>query len=114
MADRVKGTCPACGNQTLRYAASRLGVVCTTPGCPRPSAVNALLAIATPEHEVELRANGFSIKHPMIERIDDALFNCPLHAYLTEIVDGRQENGDLELGRYWVREVRGEWTWREA
>lgn len=98
----------------MRYVAPKSQIVCVNaPACPRPSAVNELLAIATPDHEVELKANGFAMKHPLIERVDDALFNCPLFTHLDAIMKGESEDYTPGLGRYWVRQVGEDWVFRD-
>ena len=70
----------SCGEVLILGEAGQ--VQCTNPGCPRPLAVCELLADPEAEHVVILTRTGFTIRHPLRERLDDELMRCPLHAYL--------------------------------
>lgn len=80
MSDDVAGVCPACGSRSL-FLASGGHVTCRIVDCPNPSAVDELLTDTEIEHVVKFEPDGFTIRHPLIERIDNGLMRCELHAY---------------------------------
>lgn len=57
-------------------------ITCSHLDCPDPAAVSKILADAETEHIVEIRSDGFSIQHPLRERINGRLYDCPLHEEL--------------------------------
>lgn len=110
----VLGFCPMGCGPTLHL--TEVGsVVCTESGCPQPGAVSELLRDNETEHLVTLEGGRFTLRHPLRERLDGALENCPLHGWLQ-----RQEERPMPPGRYRVRQLtraeRGEfwqsgWSW---
>lgn len=76
---KVTGHCPACGAQ--RLAVNPTGtLVCCAELCTRPTAAAELLANLDIAHVVEIQTDDFTLRHPLAERLDDALFDCGLHA----------------------------------
>lgn len=98
----VDGYCPmGCGRTlflSLPNKAGRGGVTCSLIGCPRPTAVDELLADRETEHIAVLDEDGHSIQHPLRERLDGELFRCELFTWLGEL-----SGPPRELGRYRVR-----------
>lgn len=86
MADsrKVQGHCPACGWESLTLAAEG-HVTCGRLDCPRPDAASVLLGDSETQHVVVLGEDEFTIRHPLIERLDDALLDCQLHADLNAL-----------------------------
>jgi hypothetical protein len=97
----LRGTCPACGENTLTIALTgrKIVLVCAYIACPRPTALDEILTTCSqPEHIVDLRATDYSMQHPMIERLDGVLLDrCPLAAFLSLAAWHH-----LPLGRYAV------------
>lgn len=58
-----------------------------------------ILADEETEHVVIFRAEDFTVRHPLRERLDDALMQCRIHAAIAEL-DGPPDD---VLGRYRVR-----------
>jgi hypothetical protein len=56
--------------------------MCCWPDCPRPTAAHEILADRETEHIVDLGTEGFTLRHPLRERLDDALMDCDVHARL--------------------------------
>lgn len=80
----VQGYCPmGCGG-TLTLGAGGY-ITCGHLGCPRPDAVTTILAVRESEHVVDFGGTGFTILHPLRERLDDALLHCELHAYCQDL-----------------------------
>ncbi len=76
----VLGYCPmGCG--TTLHLVDGGHVTCTFVGCPDPEAVTTLLAERETEHLVTFHTNTFTVRHPLRERLDDALMRCELHDY---------------------------------
>jgi hypothetical protein len=96
----VDGYCPmGCGatlglDNKIRHASIR----CQEPTCPRPSAVDELLHEAETNHRVSLGGQTFTVKHPLRERLDNALLDCALHSWLAE-----QESPPRPPGEYRVQ-----------
>jgi len=110
MSSTVAGTCPACGHRALILHPSG-AIGCNAPDCPRPSAVAELLdAERGPIHLVDLRKDCYVIEHPLIERLDGVLFDCPLHRVLEEM-----DSPPSPPSRYEVRlHDEGVWWWTRA
>lgn len=99
--------CPACGQNTLATAPITLpqredylqegeGIACTNTDCWRPSAAQEILADRETEHVVSFDETGFVIRHPLRERLDDALLYCELHEECQEMGSPPEEGP----GRY--------------
>lgn len=85
----MRGNCPACGKRSLRLewapGASSGEVHCGTQGCSEPLAVQKLLAEDhICEHIAALGHETWTVRHPLIERLDGSLFNCNLGAVLRD------------------------------
>ncbi|AON96942.1 hypothetical protein BI081_gp165 [Mycobacterium phage Tonenili] len=99
----VDGYCPACGRKSLgvRTSAIREGseLRCFYPDCPDPEVVAKLLSDPEIHHVLEVKEGGrWTLQHPLRERIEGGLFDCPLAAVIT-----RQFacfNHSFEPGRY--------------
>jgi Family of unknown function (DUF6085) len=101
----LAGYCPMGCGQTL-FAADGGHITCRRLTCPRPTAVTDLLEDRETEHIVEFDPRTFTIRHPLRERIDDALLTCDLHDYVS-----RLDGPPVQPGRYRARSVDGSWTW---
>lgn len=95
--------CPACGQESL-YRGFQGRVSCATDDCPNPAAVHNLLNDPNlTAHLVAVTQEGrgfrWTLRHPLIERLGDALFACELAQYM-----GSQQasNPDLTPGVYRV------------
>lgn len=99
----IKGHCPACGGASL-FVVEGGYVTCSRIDCPRPDAAHIILADSETEHIVRLDAAGWTVRHPLRERIGDALMGCTLNRYLQEI-DQPEETGTFRARR----EVDAEW-----
>jgi hypothetical protein len=71
----VAGHCPqGCGEfLTLGEGGA---VVCSRPGCPRPTTVAEILAEEETAHLVEVTDDGWRAKHPLRERVGGELLTC--------------------------------------
>ncbi|MEU6674808.1 DUF6085 family protein [Streptomyces sp. NPDC046925] len=105
----VQGHCPACGRASL-FLGEGGYVTCSIRECPQPDAVSELLADRETEHIVQLAEEGWTVRHPLIERLDDALMGCQLNAYMSTF-DRPDELGTFraELGKY----EAGLWNWEK-
>lgn len=74
----VQGYCPLGCGQTL-FVGDGGYVTCSYSECPRPDAASDILLDPETEHVVTLASEGFTVKHPLRERLDDALLDCMLH-----------------------------------
>lgn len=75
---RVKGYCPSCGNETL-FLGEGGYVTCSLIGCENPTAASDILFDGKETcHLATFTDDAWSIKHPLIERIDNALLSCDL------------------------------------
>jgi hypothetical protein len=69
-----------CG--TTLFLGSGGYVTCSRASCPRPDATASILEDGEYEHLVEIGETGFTVRHPLRERLDDQLLRCDLHARL--------------------------------
>jgi hypothetical protein len=77
--------CPACGAPDIVVTANKGGLLrCTYVVCPDPRALEKVLSDPRlHQHIVRLDEDGWTVRHPLIERIDDRLFTCSLNHYLS-------------------------------
>jgi hypothetical protein len=77
----VQGFCPACGSRGLTLGDGGR-IRCSVYGCRRPDALASIIDDGEIHHLVTFHADSFTIKHPLIERLDNALMRCTLHSEL--------------------------------
>lgn len=100
----VLGACPSCGKRSLRAAwgpgKAQASIECGFGDCERPTAVQEVLDGDHPEHHVlHAYEDTWSIEHPLIERLNGVLFDCPVHQQMRD-EDGPPRGGP---GVYKVR-----------
>jgi hypothetical protein len=104
----VEGYCPMGCGKTL-FAGSGGYITCGRIECPRPDAVATLLEDRETEHVVMFSLTAFTVRHPLRERLDDALMECQLHEYIAAL-----DGPPVEPGRYRAREAAGKWSWERV
>ncbi|MCI3277492.1 DUF6085 family protein [Streptomyces cylindrosporus] len=82
---RVPGYCPMGCGRTLECRGTDGAILCQATNCPRPYAVRDLLADRETEHVVQFDTAGFTIRHPLRERLDDELMRCGLHSHCSHM-----------------------------
>lgn len=100
----IAPACPMCG-RGLAYAKDYGELTCVGTDCPRPTAAAELLSEGETEHLVTLSTNGYSVKHPIRERLDNQLLSCDLADYVSEHAQDLITHGDLTVGtpyRMWL------------
>jgi hypothetical protein len=103
----VVGCCPMGCGQTL-FLASGGYITCSYIHCPRPDAVADLLGEKEHEHVVEFSDDGFDVRHPLRERLDDGLFSCPLNEHVAAL-----PGPPVRPGRYRARaKPDSGWSWQ--
>lgn len=109
--NRVAGWCPMGCGKTLFVAVGGY-VTCSYIRCPRPDAAADILAEIESQHVVAFDDAGFTVKHPLRERLDDALLTCDLHQFCAALPGPPVKPGryrayaDADLG-WQFREIRG-------
>lgn len=80
---RIEGNCPMGCGPTLQAEESRAEgtVICMAMDCPEPLAAHRILADSESEHIVRFDGGGFTIRHPLRERLGDELMDCGLYLY---------------------------------
>ena len=81
-------------------------VRCSYALCSQPSAVAQLLDDEETAHVVVLAAGGFTVRHPLRERLEDRLMACQLHEYIAAL-----PSAPRPVGRYRVHAMLKGWTW---
>ena len=108
MIPRVAGYCPmGCGETLFLGAGNR--VTCSFIDCPDPGAVDEILGDAEVHHLVTFDEDGFTIRHPLRERLGDALMECELHNVCAHL-----DGPPVKLGRYRARLAEGRWSWERV
>jgi len=107
-ADRlhVAGYCPMGCGQTLYVDIEQepTQVLCVEGDCPRNDAMSLIMGNPETEHVVDFQADGYTVQHPLRERILGHLFDCPLFEQLSSIPNMRWQGkfrvttGDPERG----------------
>jgi hypothetical protein len=103
----VAGNCPMGCGATLVLAGSTLA--CAIATCPRPTAAAELLADVETEHIVDLKKVTFTVRHPLRERLDDALMRCDLDYQISQ-----SARAPHPPGLYRVTAAAGGWHWTPA
>lgn len=104
---RVVGYCPMGCGRTLFLGAGGY-ITCSFLECPEPDAVATILDDDESEHVVMFGPAGFTIRHPLRERLRDLLMSCELHAYCEEM-----DGPPVEPGEYRAipSTMPGRWMW---
>ena len=91
----VTGHCPmGCGELLhLRHGT----VTCKSAYCPRPDAAAEILADGEVHHVVTLGEVDFTVRHPLRERLDDALLDCTVTSWLRGLDAAPQQPGVYRL-----------------
>jgi hypothetical protein len=106
------GFCPMGCGETLAVTyvgEGRPEITCRHVLCPCPDAVARILADPETEHIVDLQPDGYSVKHPLAERLNDYLLHCELpdHVPYVDAASGRYRvTKHLKLGGV-------SWQWTE-
>lgn len=104
--DDVKGFCPMGCGQTLTVMGGGY-LTCRRLNCPRPDAASEILGDREAEHLVTFSPTAFTVRHPLRERLDDALMECQLHEHIAGL-----SGPPIEPGRYRaLAEGPDEWSW---
>lgn len=104
MTEWISGYCPACGHDVLFVHAGH--ITCSLDFCPRPDAADVVLSDGETEHIVVLGESGFTVRHPLRERIGDALMDCRLHQEIAA-----SPGPPAVPGRYRVKPGIEGWQW---
>jgi hypothetical protein len=81
-------------------------VLCTFATCPNPGAADHLLHLPY-GHTVVFGRLGWTIEHPLQERLDGSLVDCSANVFVRGVVS----RGPLAHGRYALHHARNaEWT----
>lgn len=105
----IQGWCPMGCGRTL-FVGNGGYITCSYIHCPRPDAVADLLHDNEIEHIVAFSETGFTVRHPLRERLDDALMSCFLHEEIAAM-----SGPPVKPGRYRARSKQaGGWTYEPA
>lgn len=110
---KVQGFCPMGCGETLVVAGGG-HVTCMSLRCPRPDVVSELLSDQESEHIVVFSETDFTVRHPLRERLDDALIDCELHKHIASMAGPPVKPGTYRA-RYADCDAAtpgvGCWTW---
>ena len=101
--------CPACGRSSL-YLNGRGKIECIFGECPRPTAAAEILADPETEHEATFTATGFTLRHPLRERLDNDLVNCEAHRHLAAQISPEMPPGSYVME---PEDGNGGWTYTQ-
>jgi hypothetical protein len=93
---RLPGYCPMGCGQHLFVGAGGF-ITCSWIDCPRPDAVSTLLEDRETEHVVLFGRAGFTVRHPLRERLDDQLMTCGLQIWCTELDGPLDTSGPVRM-----------------
>lgn len=80
----ITGSCPmGCGPTLVAIVGGT--IMCSALDCTDRYAVSTILQDNETEHVVTIEAESFAVKHPLRERINDALLTCDLHQMLSNV-----------------------------
>lgn len=104
---KVQGYCPMGCGDTL-FLGSGGHITCSYIGCAEPDAVSTLLDDPETRHVVEFEETGFTIRHPIRERLRDQLMDCKFHEHVAAL-----SGPPVKPGRYCAIPVGDSWRWEE-
>lgn len=106
---KVQGCCPMGCGETL-FLGFNGYVTCAALPCPRPDAVTVILEDRETAHLVRIRKGGWTVQHPLRERVDRSLLDCRFNPndHRPHDVPSR----GLSLWR--VMEMDSGWLWEEV
>ena len=81
----VFGYCPSCGQSKLMVPEGGGAVLCHHFGCEEPTAAHDILGDSETSHMVTIRPKDFTLRHPLIERIDNRLMDCTVNQMLVDL-----------------------------
>lgn len=93
----VAAYCPMGCSYFLKVTARRT-LVCSNPDCPRPAAAAEILEDRETDHIVTIFDDGWKMRHPLKERLDDELDSCTVFKKTVSDWTARE----VPLGRYRV------------
>jgi hypothetical protein len=102
---KIAGYCPLGCGETL-YTAHGIKIMCSDPACPDPDAAQKILNEPETEHLVTIAGDGYSVKHPLRERIDNALLDCAAGKHAGYYGAG------MTPGRYRLHAPFADWEWQ--
>lgn len=82
-------------------------VTCSYVHCPHRLAIDDLINDRETEHIVEFSENTFTVRHPLRERLEDALMRCQLHEHIAGL-----SGPPVQPGRYRARWNGERWEWQ--
>lgn len=92
----IRGHCPmGCGKTLFRGQGGY--VTCSWAECPNPGAASDILAESETQHIVIFGEDDWTMQHPLRERLNGELFDCPVHRHVSEL-----SGPPVQLGRYRV------------
>ena len=81
----IEGHCPACGRNSLFAAAGQ--ITCAYKACPEQGAAHRILSDSETLHITRIhRDETFTVRHPLIERLDDRMMECQLVSVLQHVL----------------------------
>lgn len=104
----VKGHCPACGWSGLFVDDSGF-ITCPQYDCPNPSAAADILDDRETQHLVTFTEQGWTIRHPLRERLDDQLTACALNDACRALSGPPPQLGTYRVEPHPINP--GAWTW---
>lgn len=111
---RVQGNCPwGCG-ETL-FLSGHGVIECVRPECVAPVASTAILWERETEHVVTFGSDGYQAKHPLRERVGDALLGCDIGEGVQQMLRTAGEEGKRPNGRFRIMKSPvgpGGWAWQ--
>lgn len=87
--------CPACGEPKLHLMQADV-IHCLARGCPDPDAAQKVLSDPETGHVADVTEDGWTLKHPLRERLGDGLFACTAG----EVMRRAEEDGAVLPGRW--------------
>lgn len=107
----IAGHCPmGCG--TTLFVGAGGHITCSLIGCPRPTAVDELLHDQETEHVVAFTETGFTVRHPLHERLDERLDDALMSSCFLHEDIAAMSGPPVKPGRYRARSKQhGGWTW---
>lgn len=120
----IEGFCPACGRASLAVRVFDIRtptprVNCEHPGCPAPDSAARILSDSEIHHIVRFDPDSetFNVKHPLRERVDGELPDCPIHSVIVDM-DHPTEGSWRLIGHPPVYipggpDQEGDWEWEQ-
>ena len=85
--------------------------MCRYTSCAQPNTATVILCNHDDSHQVRLTSTGYNAQHPLIERINNKLFDCEFDKYMRTLTEQPMPSGEYSVKYIKLGGLQGMWQW---